>query len=536
MVDTRYARSSDAVMALEEYYRLDGLFGAQIDSVRISTDSTTIEIYSSPGERLIVEDMDVRVDSDRDVSDFRRAMRTRAGRGFVPRDLDQDIIDLLQHLTEQGAVLTSIAVDSLSIDEEAQSISIIVSATQTRAVVLGRIELNDDTRNNPTLVARIAELRPGRELTSYNSERIRNRLTATQFIRSAGEPEMRLDERGDLVVFIPIQDAAPGSFDLVLGYLPSTATGRGGTVVGNGRLELVNIFGGGRAFSLKLNRLPGQVASVEVDAEDPFIAGLPVGLAVSFDGYQQDSTYSRQSLGVEASYMVATGLRLLSSGRRETTRPGQAGLKLINGTQRIPRANAYFFGVGVEYKNVDYAPNPRRGVVVEMNLERGRSSRQSTRVINADTTKQATNIRQQRLHATSRFIIPSVPRQAIVLGADTQILISNEYRENDLFQFGGASSLRGYNEQQFAGRFVGRAIAEYRYQIDRGSYAFLFSDLGIVEVPATEDRMESRTFHPGFGVGIVFETAIGFMNATYAMNNTDGPANGRVHIGLSFGL
>ena len=298
MVDTRYARSSDAVMALEEYYRLDGLFGAQIDSVRISTDSTTIEIYSSPGERLIVEDMDVRVDSDRDVSDFRRAMRTRAGRGFVPRDLDQDIIDLLQHLTEQGAVLTSIAVDSLSIDEEAQSISIIVSATQTRAVVLGRIELNDDTRNNPTLVARIAELRPGRELTSYNSERIRNRLAATQFIRSAGEPEMRLDERGDLVVFIPIQDAAPGSFDLVLGYLPSTATGRGGTVVGNGRLELVNIFGGGRAFSLKLNRLPGQVASVEVDAEDPFIAGLPVGLAVSFDGYQQDSTYSRQSLGV----------------------------------------------------------------------------------------------------------------------------------------------------------------------------------------------------------------------------------------------
>lgn len=529
------AQSTEATVdLLLQFYSSTGYLYAVIDSVDLRDGVRTF--FSTPGSQLEVESVDVRVDSDRDTATFERTMRTRVGRTFVPVDLERDIEDLLEFLTLNGAVLSTISVDSLAVDESSMSVRIVLAAQQTRPRKLNRIELNDDTRNTTRLVSRIAELRPGEVLNNYDSDRIRDRLSATTFIDNVGEPELRLDESGELIMFIPVDDAPPGSFDLVLGYLPSTGSGSGGTIVGNGRLELVNIFGGGRTFSLRLNRLPGQVASVEVHGDDPFVAGTPVGLGLSFDGYQQDSTYSRQAFGVQASYLVATGLRLTTSLSREATRPGQAGLNISAGTQRIPRSNTVFLGVGVEYRNVDYAPNPRSGFVLEMDLERGRSIREALRVVESDTINQLVNLSQQRLRATSRFIIPSLPRQAIVLGADARIIVSDEYRENDLFRYGGAASLRGYNEQQFEGRFVGRLLGEYRYQIDRGSYAYLFTDVGFVETAPIDGVLQNRTVHPGFGVGIVFETPLGHVNAAYAMNNVDGPANGRVHIGLSFGL
>lgn len=531
----QHLSSEQLADGLIAHYRDGGFLFAALDSV--SGDAESAATYHvTPGRQLEVGSVEVRVDSDRDITPFERTMRTRVGRAFIPVDLERDIQDLLEYLTLDGAVLSTISVDSLTIDDVAGTVHIVLVASQTSRRRLARIELNDDTRNSTRLVERIAELNPGEYLEAFDSERIKSRLTAMPFIARVGDPEVRVDDSGELVMFIPVHDSPPGSFDLVLGYLPSTGSGSGGTIVGNGRLELVNIFGGGRTFSLKLNRLPGQVASVEVDANDPFVAGSPVGLGLSFDGYQQDSTYSRQAFGLRTSYLVAAGLRLTTSLSREATRPGQAGLNISNGIQRIPRSNTLFLGLGVGYRNVDYDPNPRKGIVLEMDLERGRSIRDALHVIEGDTTRQSRNLGQQRLRLMSRFIMPSLPRQAMVVGVDAQVIASDEYRENDFFRFGGAASLRGYNEQQFEGRFVGRILGEYRYQIDRGSYAFLFADMGLVETAPVGGQLQDRSIHPGFGLGIVFETQIGYVNAAYAMNNVDGPANGRVHIGLSFGL
>ena len=41
---------------------------------------------------------------------------------------------------------------------------------------------------------------------------------------------------------------------------------------------------------------------------------------------------------------------------------------------------------------------------------------------------------------------------------------------------------------------------------------------------------------PGFGLGTQFSTAVGLVNASYALNPDDGPASGKIHVGLSFGL
>jgi len=114
---------------------------------------------------------------------------------------------------------------------------------------------------------------------------------------------------------------------------------------------------------------------------------------------------------------------------------------------------------------------------------------------------------------------------------------SDTYDRSDLFRLGGANTLRGYDEDQFLGHIVGRLLFEYRYQIDRESFAYVFSDLGFVATPALSDASAQRQWKPGYGVGIQVSTDLGLIRASYGLNPDDArPLNGRIHLGLSFGL
>jgi outer membrane protein assembly factor BamA len=123
------------------------------------------------------------------------------------------------------------------------------------------------------------------------------------------------------------------------------------------------------------------------------------------------------------------------------------------------------------------------------------------------------------------------------MGGDGAVLRSRSYDRSDLFRFGGAASLRGYDEDRFLGNVTVRGLLEYRYQLDRRSYAYLFGDLGYVERPALDSGPACGAWHPGYGLGLQVQTAIGRIRTTYALNpDVTTPADGRIHFGLSVGL
>jgi outer membrane translocation and assembly module TamA len=119
---------------------------------------------------------------------------------------------------------------------------------------------------------------------------------------------------------------------------------------------------------------------------------------------------------------------------------------------------------------------------------------------------------------------------------DASLLQSDTYDPSDLYRFGGATTLRGYDEERFLGRLVSRSLIEYRYQLDPESFAFAFTDVGYVEAPETGDDGVERGVYPGFGLGLQFDTALGIVNTSYAANREGGQFSGRIHVGLSFGL
>jgi outer membrane protein assembly factor BamA len=303
---------------------------------------------------------------------------------------------------------------------------------------------------------------------------------------------------------------------------------------------LRNLFGGGRSLRLALVRDPGLTASVDLHASDPFVLGLPLRLDGRFEGYGKDSTFSRQRYRVEAGYRVASGLELTASGVREAVQPGSFGARPVpgdsSGRPRIAAADAAFAGFGVRYSRVDAPVAPRRGLVVAIAAERGRRRRTLPDSVAVDAA-----VTQQRLEAGIRAFVPTFRRQSLVVGLDARVILggldaAGGYDEGDLFRFGGASSLRGYDEDAFAGDAVGRVLGEYRYALDPESYAFVFMDVGFVGRPATPEGPASDDVKPGYGFGVQYRTPLGIATLTYALNPDLGAASGNVHVGLGFGL
>lgn len=511
-----------------QHFQHEGYFFAAVDSV--TREGEVVTLHLSRSERVEVAAVEIEGVSVLDAADLRAAMRTRPGDVLDPDVLRSDLDAMLLAYERAGFPLAEASVESAEV--AADGLHLALRVREGERLTVERIAFVPAGRTAPGFAARVVGL--GERGGRFEPERIRRELEETGLFEEVGPAELALGPDGEAFVRVPATERPPGAFDLVFGYLPPSGTGDDGAVVGNGSLVLTNLFGHGRALAVRLVRNPGLVSSLDASISDPYLLGLPLRVEARFSGYQQDSTFQRQRYGVEAGYRFAPGLEGVVTASREFVDAGIAGIELVDGRQRIPEADAWFAGVGVRYRRADSRLNPRRGLVLETLLEQGVKRRDLRR----DTTDLAApvSISQQRLVAAGRVFVPTLRRQVLVLGGDAALLLGDVYDDSDLFRFGGATSLRGYDEEQFRGNVVGRALVEYRYQIDRTSFAFLFADVGYIRRPETPGVSGDESVRPGYGLGLQYRTPLGLVNVSYALNPDDGPTRGKVHVGLSVGL
>jgi outer membrane protein assembly factor BamA len=518
-----------------------GHYYARLDSAVVDTTGPrpAVRLYAYRGPQVNVGRLRIEGAAAVGVEEIRRLMDTEEGDLLNARRLEADVQALLDRYEKAGHPLAQIRISETKIDKRPPPrLRVTLRIDEGPSLWLKRIEVPDDARVSSGLVARLAGLQRGGALTDYDPEAIRAALQESPLFESVAPPELRVTAEGGAILRVPVEEAPPGSFDLVVGYLPPSGVRDAGQLVGSGHLLLENLFGGGRRMDLTLDRRPGQTSLFDLSVSDPYIFGLPFRLTAQFEGEQRDSTYGERSYGLDAGYQFGGGVELTGSLSREVVTPGQAGAQLQSGRQRIPRSQTLFYGLGVRYDAVDRRANPRRGFRLRVRLEQGQKDRTRRRITAAgDTTRARQSLRQERLRGRVRGFVPLFDRQVLVLGGDASVLRSRAYDRSDLFRFGGAESLRGYDEDRFLGNVAARGLLEYRLQLDRRSYAYAFGDLGYVARPALGEASSTRDWHPGYGIGLQLQTAIGRIKTTYALNpEVATPVDGRIHFGLSVGL
>ena len=100
----------------------------------------------------------------------------------------------------------------------------------------------------------------------------------------------------------------------------------------------------------------------------------------------------------------------------------------------------------------------------------------------------------------------------------------------ELFYLGGASNLRGYDEDWFSGPRRVHANLEYRFLMGRNSQFFTFLDLGsvtFIDRPTELDRLRI-----GYGFGARLESKGGIIQLDYGLAAGDSALRGKIHVKL----
>ncbi len=90
--------------------------------------------------------------------------------------------------------------------------------------------------------------------------------------------------------------------------------------------------------------------------------------------------------------------------------------------------------------------------------------------------------------------------------------------ESALFSVGGQSTLRGYEDQQFEGKYMLSGTVEYRFPVANKVQAAVFTDFG----GAWEDKFDFGDMHASVGVGVQVETPIGPIRLDYGRGEDGG--------------
>ncbi len=237
---------------------------------------------------------------------------------------------------------------------------------------------------------------------------------------------------------------------------------------------------------------------------------------------QQDSAYVRRAADAEIRILASTDITVAA------TLVGTEVIPSVNSSiAGLYRSSTLAAGLQLRIDTRDDVYNPRSGIVLR-NAYSGGDKRFSP--------PGAAEVRDfiQRIEIDAEYYLEVVPRVVMALSLHGRELNGDEIDVSDLYRVGGANTLRGYREEQFAGTRFGWTNSELRYSLGRRTFAFAFFDFGYIEQSPDIDRgrEEFTAFRSGYGIGARIETGLGIMGVSYALGRGDGLSDGKIHFGL----
>jgi len=507
-----------------KWYYAKGFLNARVDSVRYTTDGNA-NIYIQKGCSFKISRFNILSDDISLVREYEP--RLKNGDRYTSRDVDKEIDRLMEYFENLGYPLVTIQLQTFKPVPEKCKVNIGLKVKPGDQKRVSGVIIPNLKRNEPDYIRKVTGIEDSALITPQLIQTARRNLMNTGLFDKVGEPQIVVSNHKNYLKFSRLKERNPNVFDLIVGYVPEQ--GGGGTVVGNGRLKIRNIFWNGSTTRLEFERLKKLVTRLNVGFERNWVMGVPFGYGLNFRFLQQDTTYQIRNAQAKASYTFNGTTEITGSLRREVSVAGNpAGL-----TVNVLDAKALFAGLGFRYHVLDDPVVPTRGIDLSISLETGIKNITDARA-NADSIDN--RLTQRQLQFEVKPYIPLFRRQVLALSMHGYFMDSGQYSEGDLVRFGGARSLRGYREDQFQASRMAWGDMEYRYLIDPTTYAFVFGAIGTYHRPrlVTESRAKSAQtgWLRSWGLGFTYSTRLGLLQFSYALSPEDPLSNGKVHFGI----
>ena len=519
------------LQAIEGMYRSDGYLQARTDSVHVERDSLANDValtfYISEGKHFVVRAIEFSGNKIFTNKALLEWMEVREGNSFSSSALEHDLHSILQQYEKAGYPLASVRVENIVRTDTADEIAmrIQIAIKEGRTVTISGLRVEGNTSTKTEVITREARLHPSEQYDGDLPERIKSRLMRLQLFSSVSTPELYFDERDSAGLSVKVAEGTYNSFDGVLGYVPANGTNTKGYVTGLVNVSFRNLFGSGRRLSARWYQENISTQEVEFHYMEPWIASLPLNGQFGFFQRKQDSTYIKMQYDLMAEWMLLEEFSISGSFSQTDVTPTEG-----YGRSVLAASATTSGGVAIQYDSRDNSTAPTQGIVYSTQYQSGRKSIKHM-AAGGDSIVTST----QRVLLDLKYYRTLWYRNILASELHVRDFSASDIDQSDLFQLGGATTLRGYREGQFLGSRLVWSNFEYRILMAAQSYVFGFIDVGYIVQPAIASigLEASEQTKVGYGVGVQLDSGIGLIGVSIALGEGDTFSTAKLHIRLN---
>jgi hypothetical protein len=418
--------------------------------------------------------------------------------------------------------------------------------------VYDSLEIYGDCKLSKKYLAKYLGVERGKPYSEKDIRALNARLNNLPLVKVKRQPTVVFYRKLAKVVLF-IDDVVTDRFDGVVGFAPNSTNTEENSLLltGEVNVELNNLFQSGKQLELHWRNYLQRSQMLNVSATLPYIANTRIGVHGSFDLNKFDTLFVNLKSKLSFRYQQKGNNYVQLYYQNTNSNLITADTNQIRSTGRLPVNNPYRideYGLEAYTQQLDYLPNPRKGIKVRADISIGQRTLLRNNEIDAvlfndgngnfisiyDTLQQRSNLRGNLLIDFTAFV-PIRKRTTIKQYVGVRGLISPNILFNELYNFGGYQTLRGFDENDiFASKYL-LYTTELRYLIGKNSNIGVFFNAA-----AVENTIESTNLIYdvpfGFGLSANIDVGNGILNLAYALgkqqNNPIQLSAAKFHFGL----
>ena len=532
-----YSRNeiSEGFERITRAYRKDGYVFAEVLplSSPASTNNSNIGIAVKirEGKRLRFGNLSILGNKLFSKSKILREFGLRNGQ-FFSQDLLEIGIERIQMLySEYGHPKVEIEPTILNLSPTHGSIDFSLHIREGEKVRISNVKVSGLEKTKEHVVIREIPIKVNEDFNQKKIDSSYHRLRNLGYFHHVNPNLLEEGATEDAIIFhAKVTEGRTGRLIGVLGYAPPVE-GSESVPQLTGVVEFgeTNLLGTGR--DIHFHWKSGLLNALQVGYKEPWILGRPITLGVAYSQLKQRNPFNDAESEERAANLsgfskfgryyeseVTLGYKQIMYAESTPTFPASTNqdplTTSLQDTQTITeQGSKYSITLRLTRDSRDYYLNPTYGRRDSFAVELSRS-----------------DFRLRKIWLDIQQYFQTWENQVIAIELHGAAAWGVSIPPTELFYLGGASNLRGYDEDWFSGPRRVHANLEYRFLMGRNSQFFTFLDLGsvtFIDRPSKFDRLRI-----GYGFGARLESKGGIIQLDYGLAAGDSALRGKIHVKL----
>ncbi|MBA4406384.1 hypothetical protein C0389_03830 [bacterium] len=447
-------------------------------------------------------------------------------------NIDYALSKVLDYYENKGFPFSSIKIESIEFQDDSTNenhlANLILYIDDGTKSTIDRVEIEGNDKTKDFVIIRALQFKNGEEYSQKKIDDIPNRLNRLRFFEPVETPLFYFNSKQQGVLKISVKEKQTNFFDGIMGYVPAANDKERGYLTGFVNVNLRNMFGTGRAVSLRWQQENRSSQELELRFLEPWLFDFPFNIEGRLFQRKQDSIYIQRDLEGWLEYLATEEISASILISTQSTIPSV----LSSANFTVFNSSAFTSGVNFKVDTRDDFYAPTEGIYFN-NTYKYISKRINgpSGFITPDTK---TEITLQRLEFDLNIFQQLFQKQVAAFGIHGRELRGDNVELSDLYFLGGTNSLRGYREKQFQGNRILWSNLEYRFLLSQRSFAFLFFDGGyfLRNEEKQKNIPENSSFKIGYGFGLNIKTGLGVLGVSFALAKGDSFGEGKIHFGI----